>query len=87
MTVTRTLRRIKNRGAALMLCLFALLLVSALGMLMVIESSTEKRVNSNFGSSLSAYYAARSGVEEVRGKRTRKPERSSPDPSPAGQDT
>lgn len=66
MTLMRTRRQIKRRGAALLLCLFALLLVSALGMLMVIESSVEKRVNNNYGSSLSAYYAARSGVEEVR---------------------
>lgn len=80
MTLRRTGLEIKRRGAALLLCLFALLLVSALGMMMVIESSTEKRVNNNYGSSLSAYYAARSGVEEVR-DRMRYP--SSPNP-PAG---
>ena len=63
--VTRT-RRGKRGGTALLLCLFALLLVSAMGMLMVVESSTEKRVNNNYGSSLRAYYSARSGMEEVR---------------------
>ena len=66
MTLATRRRRSKREGTALLLCLFALLLVSAMGMLMVVESSTEKRVNNNYGSSLSAYYAARSGMEEVR---------------------
>jgi hypothetical protein len=66
MTSTPKKRQLSNRGAALLLCLFALLLVSGLGLLMVMESGTAKRVTANYGSSLSAYYAARSGLEEVR---------------------
>jgi hypothetical protein len=81
MTTPRTRRPIQHRGAALLLCLFALLLVSALGMLMVIESGTANRVNANYGSSLSAYYAARSGLEEVR---DRMRYASVPDPAAGG---
>jgi hypothetical protein len=82
MNLTRHGKPVHRRGAALLLCLFALLLVSALGMLMVVESSTEKRVNANYGSSLSAYYAARSGLEEVRDRMNYPSSPSPPSPSP-----
>ncbi len=51
---------------ALLLTLFALLLLSAIGLFMVLSSNTETRIDANYGSSLRAYYAARSGLEEVR---------------------
>lgn len=55
-----------ERGMALLLALFALLLLSAIGLCMVLASSTETRIDANYSSSLRAYYAARSGLEEVR---------------------
>jgi hypothetical protein len=59
-------RRKEERGMALLLTLFALLLLSAIGLFMVLSSNTETRIDANYGSSLRVYYAARSGLEEVR---------------------
>jgi hypothetical protein len=67
--VTRTSAKTKGnkeRGMALLLTLFALLLVSGIGLFMVLSSNTETRIDANYGSSLRSYYAARSGLEEVR---------------------
>src|SRR5947207_3977045 len=58
--------RQKERGMALLLALFALLLLSAIGLCMVLASDTETRIDANYSSSLRSYYAARSGLEEVR---------------------
>ncbi len=63
--MARTKRR-KESGMALLLTLFALLLLSALGLFMALSSDTETRIDANYGSNLRAYYAARSGLEEVR---------------------
>ncbi|HEU4416236.1 MAG TPA: hypothetical protein VFT65_15725 [Candidatus Angelobacter sp.] len=51
---------------ALLLTLFALLLLSAVGLFMVVSSTTETRIDTNYGTSLRAYYSAKSGLEEVR---------------------
>jgi len=56
----------KERGMALLLALFALLLLSAIGLFMVMASNTETRIDANYGSNLRSYYAARSGLEEIR---------------------
>src|SRR5579859_1944738 len=58
--------RTSERGMALLLTLFALLLLSGIGLFLVVSSNTETRIDANYGSGLRAYYAARSGVEEVR---------------------
>ena len=63
---------------ALLLALFALLLLSAIGLFMVMASDTETRIDANYGSNLRSYYAARSGLEEVR-DRIKYPSTSSPD--------
>ena len=68
-------------GAALVLALFALLLLSAIGFFMYMASGTEHNIDSNYGSSLGAYYAARSGLEEVR-DRVKYP--STPNPAAGG---
>lgn len=56
----------KERGMALLLALFALLLLSAIGLFMVLSSNTETRVDANYSNNIHSYYAARSGMEEVR---------------------
>jgi Tfp pilus assembly protein PilX len=58
--------RNKQQGAALLLALFALLLLSAIGALMYLSAITETHVGANYSNSLSAYYAANSGLLEVR---------------------
>ena len=61
-------RRKTERGAALLLVMFAIILVSGFGILMYFSSGTESRIDANYGSSLNAYYAARFGIEEVRAR-------------------
>jgi hypothetical protein len=56
----------KERGMALLLSLFALLLLSAIGLFMVLASNTETHIDANYSNGLRSYYAARSGLEEVR---------------------
>ncbi len=51
---------------ALLLALFALLLLSGIGLCMVLASTTETRIDANYGGSLRSYYAAHSGLEEMR---------------------
>ncbi|MGE5324402.1 MAG: hypothetical protein ACM3SW_16160 [Actinomycetota bacterium] len=63
--MAKTKQRDQN-GIALLLCLFALLLLSAIGIFLYMSSSTETRISTNYGSKLDAYYAAKSGLQEVR---------------------
>ena len=56
----------RERGMALLLALFALLLLSAIGLCMILASDTETRIDRNYSGSLRGYYDARSGMEEVR---------------------
>lgn len=51
---------------ALMMALFALLLLSGIGLCMVLASTTETRIDANYGGSLRSYYSAHSGLEEMR---------------------
>ncbi len=51
---------------ALLLALFALLLLSAIGLFMVLASNTETHIDANYSNGLRSYYASRSGLEEVR---------------------
>lgn len=53
-------------GAALLLCLFALLLLSAIGMFLYMSSGTEAQIATNYRSNLDAYYSAKFGIQEVR---------------------
>lgn len=48
------------------MALFALLILSAIGLGMMYSANTETAVNSNYGGSMRAYYAALSGLEEAR---------------------
>jgi len=51
---------------ALLLCMFALMLVSAIDLGLMFMSDVETNINSNYRSSQQAYYAARAGLEEMR---------------------
>ena len=63
--MSRMMKR-DERGMALLVALFALLLLSGIGLCMVLASTTETRIDANYGGSLRSYYAAHSGLEEVR---------------------
>jgi len=55
-----------EQGMALLVSLFALLLLSGIGLCMVLASTTETRIDANYGGGLRSYYSAHSGLEEVR---------------------
>ncbi|MGC2416968.1 MAG: pilus assembly PilX N-terminal domain-containing protein, partial [Candidatus Acidiferrales bacterium] len=60
-------RRIHGeRGVALFLSIFALLLLSGIAAALIFSSATDTAINGNYRSEEVAYFGAKSGVEEVR---------------------
>src|ERR1700730_18156235 len=59
-------RRHGELGVALLLALFALVVVTSIGLGMMFLSDTETAVNANFRDEQTAYYAAKAGLEEAR---------------------
>lgn len=57
-----------ERGAALLIAIFALLLVSVVGIALIVSSGTDSALARNYRTSANAYYAALAGVEEARGR-------------------
>ncbi len=55
-------------GAALLIAIFALLLISVIAIAMVVSSGTDSALKENYRTSTGAYYAALAGVEEARGR-------------------
>src|SRR5712692_2042997 len=58
--------RSNQRGVALFLALFALLIVTALALGMMYLADTETSINGNYRDDQAAFYAARAGLEEAR---------------------
>ena len=58
--------RKSERGIAMMVVLFALILVSVIGLALMFSTNAETGINSGYRQTNLAYFAARSGVEEVR---------------------
>ncbi len=58
----------KQEGAALLIAIFALLLISVVGIALIVSSSTDSALARNYRSSNSAYFAALAGLEEGRGR-------------------
>ena len=59
-------RRRNERGTALLIAIFALMILAAVGMGMIYMANTETSVNSNYRQSQQAYFAARAGLEQAR---------------------
>ena len=59
-------KRRKERGIALLLAIFSLALVSAIGLALLFSSDTETSISVNFRDKQVAIYAALSGIEEAR---------------------
>ena len=57
-----------ERGVALLIALFALLLISAMVAGLILTSSTETAIDANYRTSTQAFYDARAGIEEGRGR-------------------
>ena len=55
----------RERGATLVVVLMAMLFLMALGLALVLNTSTEALVAANFRSSQAAFYAAEAGIERV----------------------
>lgn len=61
------IRQNKNeRGIALIVVLFALMLLTAIGLGLMYMTTTETEIDSNFRSSQQAYFASKAGLEEGR---------------------
>src|SRR5258708_2723322 len=58
----------RQRGAALLIAIFALLLVSVVAIALIVSSGTDSALASNYRTSASAYYASLAGIEEARGR-------------------
>jgi hypothetical protein len=57
-----------ERGAALLIAIFALLLISVVAIALVVSAGTDSALTGNYRTSTSAYYAAQAGLEEARGR-------------------
>src|ERR1700687_2420814 len=69
MKYPKTIRRKRSEnGVALLIALFALLLISAVGLALVAASGSETTLAGNYRNSSSAFYASMAGVEEGRGR-------------------
>lgn len=58
----------RERGVALLIAIFALLLISVVAIALIVSSGTDSALASNYRSSTGAYYAALAGLEEGRGR-------------------
>jgi hypothetical protein len=61
-----------ERGAALLIAIFALLLISVVGIALIVSTGTDSALTGNYRTSASAYYAAVAGLEEARGRLLRR---------------
>ncbi len=57
-----------ERGVALLIAIFALLLISVVGIALIVSSGTDTALARNYRASTNAYYAALAGMEEARGR-------------------
>ena len=58
----------QERGAALLIAIFSLLLISAVAIAMIMMAGTESAISGNYKSALKAFYNAKAGIEEGRGR-------------------
>jgi hypothetical protein len=61
-------KRQKERGIALLISIFILLLISVVAIAMIVSSGTETALAGNYRSATAVYYAGQAGLEEVRGR-------------------
>jgi Tfp pilus assembly protein PilX len=62
--------RRSERGVALIICLFALMLLSGIGLGMMYMADTESSINRNYRDAQQAYFAAAAGIQEARERLT-----------------
>jgi hypothetical protein len=64
----KTRRSKTERGTALLIAIFSLLLISAVAMGLIVVSGTESSIDANYKTATQVYYDARAGLEEGRGR-------------------
>src|ERR1700726_2314129 len=57
-----------EQGAALVIALFTLMLISVVATALILMAGTEAAVKGNYKSSMHAFYDAKAGLEEARGR-------------------
>jgi len=57
-----------QRGSALLIAIFALMLISVVGIALLVSTGSDSALAGNYRTSTSAYYAATAGLEEARGR-------------------
>jgi hypothetical protein len=63
-----TRRRSSESGVALLIAIFTLLLVSVIAISLIVAAGMETSLSGNYRSSTAAFYAAKGGLEEARGR-------------------
>jgi hypothetical protein len=58
----------RQEGAALLIAIFALLLISVVGIALLVSTSADTALAGNYRTATSAYYAGVAGLEEARGR-------------------
>jgi hypothetical protein len=61
-------KRQKERGVALLIAIFVLLLISVVAISLIVSSGTESAMAGNYRTATGVYYAALAGLEEGRGR-------------------
>src|SRR5258706_1908547 len=56
----------RERGVAMLIAIFALLLISVVAIALIVSSGTDSALASNYRTSASAYYSSLAGIEEAR---------------------
>ena len=68
MNKDRKTRRRSEKGIALLIAIFVLLLISVVAIALLVSSGTETALGTNYRASSTVYYAALAGLEEARGR-------------------
>ncbi len=64
----RRMRRPTESGAAMLIAIFALLLISVVAIALVVSTGTDSSLAGNYRTATTAYYAGVAGLEEARGR-------------------
>jgi Tfp pilus assembly protein PilX len=68
MSKSHTQRRKTETGVALLIAIFTLLLIAVVAISLIVAAGMETSLSGNYRSSTSAFYAAKAGLEEARGR-------------------
>jgi Tfp pilus assembly protein PilX len=66
--MTKHGKRRSERGVALVLAIFTLMLISVIGTTLILTAGTASAIKANYKSSMQAFYDARAGLEEGRSR-------------------